>query len=114
MVLPPPDPDLPLPQLAHGSGVAVEPGTGKRTYMNMVAEGFGLDNKRDSVVFLFRDAKTYGGFVEDGWDADMAAETGQGFVNGIAIYQITASGRIARADVTGTKCNRDAELNESR
>jgi len=107
-----------------GSGVAVDKATGKRTYMNMgtVGVGLGLGGKKYQVVFLFQDDKTFNGFIEKGWQADTsataaagtaAAEAGTGFVNGIAIYQITDSGLMAQADVAGTKYWKDSKLNES-
>jgi len=107
-----------------GSGVAVEKASGTRTYMNMgtVGVGFGIGGKKYHVIFLFQDAKTFDGFVEKGWQADTSAtaaagtasaEAGAGFVNGIAIYQITDSGLMAQADVAGTKYWKDDKLNET-
>lgn len=107
-----------------GSGVAVDKGTSKRTYMNMgtAGVGFGLGGKKYNVVFLFQDAKRFNGFIEKGWQADTsataaagdkAAEAGTGFVDGIAIYQITDKGLMAQADVAGTKYWKDDKLNEA-
>ena len=97
-----------------GRGVAVNKGSAERTYMKMgtVGVGFGLGGKKYQVVFLFEDEKRFNGFVEKGWQADTSAtaaagtasaQAGAGFVNGIAIFQITDSGLMAQADVAGTK-----------
>jgi len=107
-----------------GSGVAVNKGTDKRTYMKMgtVGVGLGLGGKKYQVIFLFQDEKRFTGFVNKGWQADTsataaagtaAAEAGTGFVNGIAIYQITDSGLMAQADIAGTKYWKDDKLNEA-
>ena len=40
------------------------------------------------------------------------AEAGTGFVDGIAIYQITESGLMAQADIAGTKYWKDKKLND--
>ena len=105
--------------------VAVEKAGGKRTYMNMgtVGVGLGLGGKKYQVVFLFEDVKRFNGFVEKGWQADTsataaagnkAAEAGTGFVDGIAIYQITDKGLMAQADIAGTKYWKDDKLNETK
>ena len=118
MVSPSSGHDVALPQLARRSGVAIEVDTGKRTYMNMDIAGVGIDGKKDSLVFLFQDAKIFDDFVENGWQAGTSAtaasEPGAGFVNGIAIYQITASGLIAEVNLADTNCWKDDKLNESR
>jgi lipid-binding SYLF domain-containing protein len=108
-----------------GSGVAVDKGSGKRTYMNMgtVGVGLGLGGKKYQVVFLFENAERFNGFIEKGWQADTsataaagtaAAEAGTGFVEGIAIYQITDKGLMANADIAGTKYWKDDKLNETK
>jgi lipid-binding SYLF domain-containing protein len=108
-----------------GTGVAVNQGSGERFYMNMgtVGVGLGLGGKKMNVIFLFQDEKTFTGFVEKGWQADAsataaagtaAAEAGSGFVNGIAIYQITDAGVMAAADIAGTKYWKDKKLNEDK
>jgi len=107
-----------------GTGVAVDKGSSERVYMDMgtVGVGFGLGGKKMQVIFLFQDEKTFTGFVEKGWQADAsataaagtaAAEAGSGFVNGIAIYQITEAGVMAAADIAGTKYWKDKKLNEA-
>jgi lipid-binding SYLF domain-containing protein len=86
--------------------------------MEMSTVGVDVDRKKDSVVFLFQDPEAFDDFVESGWQSDASAtaapKTRAGPVNGIAIYQITASGLIAKADVAGTRCWTDDKLNESR
>jgi len=106
-----------------GNGVAVNNKTGARTYMKMgtVGVGFGLGVQKYQVVFLFQDEKTFKNFVDKGWQADATAQAaagtagvgGQtGFVNGIAIYQLTDKGLMASADIAGTKYWKNKKLNE--
>jgi len=105
-----------------GNGVAVNKKTGARTYMKVgtVGVGLGLGAQKYQVVFLFQDEKTYTNFVDKGWQADATAQAtagtagvgGQtGFVNGIAIYQITDKGLMASADIAGTKYWKNKKLN---
>jgi len=105
-----------------GNGVAVNRESGARTYMKMgtVGVGLGLGAQSYQVVFLFQDEKTFTNFVEKGWQADASAQAaagtagvgGQsGFVNGIAIYQLTDKGLIASADIAGTKYWKNKKLN---
>ena len=106
-----------------GNGVAVNKKTGDRTYMKMgtVGVGFGLGAQKYQVVFLFQDEQTFQNFVDKGWQADASAQAtagtagvgGQsGFVNGIAIYQLTDKGLMASADIAGTKYWKNDKLNE--
>jgi lipid-binding SYLF domain-containing protein len=106
-----------------GNGVAVNKKTGARTYMKggTVGVGLGLGAQKYQVVFLFQDEKTFRNFVEKGWQADATAQAtagtagvgGQtGFVNGIAIYQITDKGLMASADIAGTKYWKNKKLNK--
>ena len=106
-----------------GNGVAVNKKTGARTYMKMgtVGVGLGLGAQKYQVVFLFQDEQTFSNFVEKGWQADATAQAtagtagvgGQtGFVNGIAIYQITDKGLMASADIAGTKYWKHKKLNK--
>ncbi len=105
-----------------GKGVAVEKKTNKRTYMAMGAAGFGLafGGKKYQVVFLFQDSATFNSFVNNGWQAqgNINATAGTenvggqtGFVNGMAIYQISGAGLMANVDVSGTKYFKDKDLN---
>ena len=106
-----------------GNGVAVNKKSGHRTYMQVgtVGVGLGIGGKKYQVLFLFQDEQTFNNFVEKGWQADaqagaqaggsgVAAQTG--FVNGIAVYQITDKGLMASADVSGTKYWKNDKLNE--
>jgi lipid-binding SYLF domain-containing protein len=106
-----------------GNGVAVEKASGARTYMKMgtVGIGFGLGAQQYQVVFLFQDEATFRRFVDKGWKADASAQAaagtegvgGQaGFVNGIAVYQLTEKGLMASADIAGTKYSKKKKLNK--
>lgn len=105
-----------------GNGVAVNKKTGARTYMKMgtVGVGFGLGAQKYQVVFLFQDEQTFRNFVDKGWQADASAQAAagtagagaqSGFVNGIAIYQVTDKGLMASADIAGTKYFKNKKLN---
>ena len=106
-----------------GNGVAVNKKSGARTYMKVgtVGVGFGIGAQKYQVVFLFQDEKTFRNFVDKGWQADATAQAtagtagvgGQtGFVNGVAIYQITDKGLMASADIAGTKYWKNKKLNK--
>jgi lipid-binding SYLF domain-containing protein len=106
-----------------GNGVAVNKQTGKRTYMKMgtVGVGLGLGAQKYQVVFLFQDEQTFRNFVDKGWQADASAQAAagtagagaqSGFVNGIAIYQLTDKGLMASADIAGTKYWQNKKLNK--
>jgi lipid-binding SYLF domain-containing protein len=105
-----------------GVGVAVKKSDSTRTYMKMgtAGIGLGLGGQKYQVVFLFQDEKTFTSFVENGWQADASAKAAAGtaganaktgFINGIAIYQITDAGLMAQADVAGTKYWKYGKLN---
>ena len=105
-----------------GNGVAVNKSSGERTYMKMGTGGvgFGLGGQKYQVIFLFQDEKTFFNFVEKGWKADASAQAAAGtdganattgFVNGIAVWQITEKGLMALADITGTKYWKNKKLN---
>jgi lipid-binding SYLF domain-containing protein len=106
-----------------GNGVAVDKKTGEHTYMKMgtVGVGLGLGANKYQVLFLFQDEKTFRNFVDKGWQADAGAsavagqkgaEVKTGFVNGMAVYQITDKGLMAAADIAGTKYWQHKNLNE--
>jgi len=106
-----------------GNGVAVNKKSGARTYMKMgtVGVGLGLGAQKYQVIFLFQDEKTFRNFVDKGWQADASAQAAagtagagakSGFVNGIAIYQITDKGLMASADIAGTKYWKNKKLND--
>jgi len=105
-----------------GNGVAVNKNNGQRTYMKMgtAGVGIGIGGKKYQLLFLFEDEKTFRSFVDKGWQADAqagaqaggsgaAAQTG--FVNGMAVYQISDKGLMASADVSGTKYWKNDKLN---
>jgi len=105
-----------------GNGVAVNTGTGERTYMKMgtAGIGLGLGGQKYQVVFLFQNEAVFNRFVEKGWKADASAQAAAGtdganattgFVNGIAVWQITDKGLMASADITGTKYWKNKKLN---
>jgi len=97
-----------------GTGVAVDKGTGGRTYMRMGMGGIGLGigAQRYSLVILFETPDHLNKFVAGGWDSSATAEAAAGqegaavrssFYKGVAFYQITDKGLMAHADVTGTR-----------
>lgn len=105
-----------------GRGVAVDPSSGKRTYMRMATGGvgIGLGVQSYQVVFAFETAAAFERFVEEGWEADAAAQASAGdaganaesqFRNGIAIWQFTEKGLMASANVSGTKYWKNDKLN---
>ena len=106
-----------------GSGVAVEKAAGQKTYMKMGTGGigFGIGGQKYQVVFLFEAQKPFDDFVEKGWKADASANAAvgsegvnvqAGFVNGLAVYQITDKGLMLQADISGTKFWKDKNLNQ--
>ncbi len=105
-----------------GNGVAINNGTGEKTYMKMgtAGIGLGLGGQSYQVVFFFQDEKTYFNFVEKGWKADASAQAAAGkdganattgFVNGVAVWQITEKGLMASVDIAGTKYWKNKKLN---
>ena len=105
-----------------GNGVAIQKESGKRIYMKMGTGGigFGLGGQKYQVIFLFQDEKTYHNFVVKGWKADASAQAAAGkdganattgFVNGIAVWQITGKGLMASVDISGTKYWKNKKLN---
>jgi len=105
-----------------GNGVASVKENNQKTYMKMgtAGVGLGLGANKYQVIFLFQDSQTYDNFVNKGWQADAgatasagtnAAEVKTGFVNGIAIYQMTEKGLMANADIAGTKYWKNDKLN---
>lgn len=106
-----------------GNGVAINRASEEHTYMKMgtVGIGLGIGVNKYKVLFLFQDEVTFSSFVNKGWQADATAsavagtagaEVKTGFVNGIAIYQITDKGLMAHADIAGTKYWKNKKLNK--
>jgi len=105
-----------------GSGVAVEHGSGQRTYMNMGTGGvgLGLGAKKNTLIMLFQTEAAYRKFVDKGWQADTQASAAAGtagadaasaFKDGMALFQFTEKGLAATADISGTKYWKNDELN---
>jgi lipid-binding SYLF domain-containing protein len=105
-----------------GRGVAIVRGTGQRVYMKqgMGGIGLGLGGQKSQIVFLFQDKKTMENFIYKGWQGDASANavagiaganTNASFTQGIVIYQLTDSGLMLKADVSGTKYWVDKKLN---
>ena len=111
-----------IEQPGGGVGVAVNKTSGERTYMKMGTGGvgLGLGGQKYQVVFFFETEKAFTSFVEKGWKADASAQAAAGteganattgFVNGIAVWQITDKGLMASVDITGTKYWKSKKLN---
>jgi len=105
-----------------GNGMAVHKESGERTYMKMGTAGIGLGIGGQSyqVIFFFQDERTFHNFVEKGWKADASAQAAAGkdgvnattgFVNGVAVWQITDKGLMASVDIAGTKYWKNKKLN---
>jgi len=105
-----------------GSGVAVSKTEGRKTYMKMGTGGLalGIGAQKYQVVMFFESKEVFTNFIEKGWKAESGANAAAGtkganagttFVNGIAVYQITESGLMASADISGTKYSVDKKLN---
>ena len=97
-----------------GNGVAVNKGSGQRTYMRMgmAGVGLGIGGQRYGLVILFETEDRLSKFVAGGWDSSATAEAVAGqegvafrssFIDGMAIFQVTEKGLMAWADVSGTK-----------
>jgi lipid-binding SYLF domain-containing protein len=106
-----------------GSGVAVDKASGARTYMKMGTGGIsiGIGAQKYQVIMLFETAKVLNDFITRGWKAETGANAAAGqaganveaeFIHGMAIYQITESGLMASADVSGTRYSVDEDLNK--
>jgi hypothetical protein len=106
-----------------GTGVAVNKASGERTYMKMGTGGvgFGLGGQKYQVILMFEDDATYNNFVDNGWKADASAQSAAGtaganvvagFVDGIAIFQVTEGGLMANADISGTRYWKYKKLNK--
>jgi lipid-binding SYLF domain-containing protein len=106
-----------------GNGVAVSLQDETRTYMKMGTGGLGLGlgGQKYQLVFLFQTEETFRSFVDKGWQADASASAAAGtdgagaqtgFVNGVAIYQLTDKGLMASVDISGTKYWKNDKLND--
>ncbi len=106
-----------------GRGVAVESGSGARTYMKMASVGFnfGAGIKFYQVIFFFEDEASFRRFVDKGWEAGAgtnavggteSANLAASFVNGMAIFEQSDKGLMLSADLSGTKYWQPKSLNE--
>ena len=73
------------------------------------------------MILFFETEAVLKSFIDQGWKAETGANAaagtkganvGTGFVNGIAVYQITEKGLMASADISGTKYSIDKKMNE--
>ncbi|HTR44458.1 MAG TPA: hypothetical protein VMH06_02020, partial [Thermodesulfovibrionales bacterium] len=110
-----------------GKGIAVENGTGKTTYMNMMRAGTGpgIGYKDYRMIFIFQNKKVFDQFATVGMDAGASADAtmkmgGEGkeaaytksFNPYVKIYQITDKGLLLQANWGGTKFLKDKDLND--
>ena len=98
----------------RGTGVVVDKSTGARTYMRMFTGGVGLGigAQNYDLILLFQTPARLQQFIAGSWDANTSAHAAAGtdgigvaatFIDGVAVYQITDSGLMAWADVSGTR-----------
>lgn len=108
-----------------GIGVAVRKDSGQRTYMHVASAGVnvGAGLQFYQGLFLFETKAAFDSFVNSGWEADASANATLGknsleaqakFSNGMAYYQISETGIMLDANLTGTKYWKSAELNSVR
>ena len=106
-----------------GVGVAVDKSSGKRTYMKMGSGGVGvgLGGQSYQIVLFFEDLGRFEKFVNNGWQADAAANAAAGtsgknlpatFSDGLAVFHLTNKGLVAQADISGTKYWKNKKLNK--
>jgi lipid-binding SYLF domain-containing protein len=105
---------------AGGSGVAIDNKTKKHTYMNVAqaSVGVGAGVKDVRTVLVFKTPQAFEQFVEKGWEASGqatataaasekggSASAGESFLtkDTVSTYQLTPTGLIAEATVTGKK-----------
>jgi lipid-binding SYLF domain-containing protein len=105
-----------------GAGVAVNKGSGKRTYMRMGSLGanVGAGVQFYQSVFLFETESAFDSFIHSGWEANTAADASFGkaaveaevkFNGGMAFYNIAESGALVSASIAGTKYWVSEDLN---
>lgn len=110
----------------RGSGIAVDKGTQKVTYMKMreIQAGLGMGVKKFSTIFVFETKDALNKFINSGWEfggqSTAAAKTGdgggslQGAVSvspGVWMYQMTDKGIALELTGKGTKYFKDDDLN---
>jgi lipid-binding SYLF domain-containing protein len=107
-----------------GIGVAVRKDNGARTYMHVASAGVnvGAGIQFYQGLFLFENKAAFDAFVNNGWQADATAGATLGktsleaqakFTNGMAYYQISDTGIMLDANLTGTKYWKSEELNKA-
>lgn len=107
-----------------GRGVAVDPQSGGRVYMNMTTAGVGLalgiGGFESQLVAFFEDSSDFDRFVTQGFDASANAGTMLGdeksdieieFRNGRAVFVLTKKGWRVAASATGSTFWPDQDLN---
>lgn len=109
-----------------GSGMAVDNGTMKETFMKMVEvqAGLGMGVKKFRVVFVFDTQKAFNNFVNSGWEfggqttaAAKAGDQGAALAGAVSVapgvwmYQLTDTGLAAEITAKGTKYYKDSNLN---
>lgn len=106
----------------RGVGVAIRKSDGKKTYMHVASAGVnvGAGLQFYQGLFLFETESAFNRFINKGWQADATAGATLGktsleaqakFTNGMAYYQISETGVMLDADLTGTKYWKSKELN---
>lgn len=108
-----------------GRGIVRDNLTGRDTYMKMgaVSGGLGVGFQDSRTVLIFRSRDVLKKFLDKGWTfggetAATAKVEGRGgsageleTPEGIAVYQLTKTGLMAKGTVQGTKYWKDDELN---
>jgi lipid-binding SYLF domain-containing protein len=105
-----------------GVGVAIRKSDGKKTYMHVASAGVnvGAGLQFYQGLFLFENETAFNRFIDTGWQADATAGATLGkntveaqakFTNGMAYYQLSETGIMLDADITGTKYWKSKELN---
>jgi lipid-binding SYLF domain-containing protein len=106
----------------RGVGVAIRKSDGKKTYMHVASAGVnvGAGLQFYQGLFLFETEAAFNRFIDSGWQADATAGATLGkanleaqakFTNGMAYYQLSETGVMLDADITGTKYWKSKELN---
>jgi lipid-binding SYLF domain-containing protein len=106
----------------RGVGVAIRKSDGKKTYMHVASAGVnvGAGLQFYQGLFLFENETAFTRFIDKGWQADATAGATLGkntveaqakFTNGMAYYQLSETGIMLDADITGTKYWKSKELN---
>jgi len=111
----------------QGSGVVVDRGSRKETFMKMVEvqAGLGIGVKKFRLVWVFENRSDLQKFVNSGWElgaqatasAQMSGQGAEIFAGamsvspGVWLYQLTDDGLAAELTVKGTRYYVDSELN---